>query len=155
MTKKLQPEDLREFEGKTFNIYGHVFKLYNSRDLGGEWVIWESTQYRVWATPNYEVDGVPISFRKAEDDTQQLLDDTYEGEVNSVLNYFDIVTRYIKQMLEQLEGLPEDKATDRLSFTLMGQYDSPSEIAHDLREIASAIEQGQLNGYSPVWTIRP
>jgi phage-related protein len=96
-------DDLRDMDGMEMSIGGEKFILNVEGNLSGDWVYWEGGRYRLWATPNYEITGVPIDLRDLESDGH-LDDENYYGDVESLVDYFEIVQKLGTQILERVRA---------------------------------------------------
>lgn len=97
-------------EGDKLEILGRTYVLHIEEELSGEHPVWidENSVMRIWATPNYEIEGVIIQL---DYDVYNITNDCYKGEIKSYDHYKQIV----KDLAEKiLTTLPECKCVDHI-----------------------------------------
>jgi hypothetical protein len=92
-------DDLRPFNGSKLDICGHIFELVIGEDLSGDHAIFTyGTDYRIYATPNYE--GVPVPVEINVFSSELIATDGYYFPISSAKEYFKVVKTMAEMLFE-------------------------------------------------------
>ena len=107
--------------GDKVDILGKTFVIDIECSLAGEFVVWqdENSLMRIYATPNFEVDCIPI---QVDYDTYNIAFECYEGKINNYEDYKKIVAEKIEKLLTNLP-----KCTCETDYLELNEY-KPIEI---------------------------
>lgn len=88
--------------GDNLDILGKTYVLHIEEELSGEHVVWieENSFMRIYATPNFEIDGVPM---QVDYDTYNIAIDGYYGKIRSYDHYKQIVKEMAEKLLTTLK----------------------------------------------------
>lgn len=94
-------KDLRQNEGLEIEVLGERFKLDIMRDSGGEWAVWTSNKYFVYATLNFECEGVPAELHTINGDDVDFTEIScnFQGTVNTFNQYVSVCRFLIEYMI--------------------------------------------------------
>lgn len=93
--------DIDVVVGDKLDILGKTYVLHIEDELFGEYVVWidEKSFMRIYATPNFEIDGVAI---KVDYDIYNIATDGFHGKIRSYDHYKQIVKEMVENMLAHL-----------------------------------------------------
>lgn len=88
-------------EGDKLEILDRTYVLSIQDDLAGEFAVWsdENSFMRIYATPNFEVEGVPVQL---DYDCYNITVGGYEGKINGYEHYKQIVKEVAEKLLKNL-----------------------------------------------------
>lgn len=88
-------------EGDKLEIFGETYVLHIENELSGEHAVWidKNGFVRIYATPNFEIDGVPIQI---DYDSYNITTDGYYGKIDSYDHYKQIVREMVEKLLTNL-----------------------------------------------------
>ncbi len=88
-------------EGDKLEILGRTYVLDIDHSLAGDFIVWsdEGSFLRIYATPNFEIIGVPVQI---DYESYNVTADCYEGEIGSYENYKKIVKEISERLLANL-----------------------------------------------------
>ena len=87
--------------GDKLEMFGRTFVLYIDYSLGGDFVVWadENSPMRVYASPNFEIKGVPIQI---DYESFNVGLGCYEGKINDYEHYKQIVKEEFEKLMKSL-----------------------------------------------------
>jgi predicted nucleic acid-binding Zn ribbon protein len=93
--------DVDVLVGDKLEILEKTYVLHIEDELFGEYVVWidEKSFMRIYATPNFEIDGVAI---KVDYDCYNIATDVFHGKIRSYDHYKQIVKEMVENMLVHL-----------------------------------------------------
>jgi hypothetical protein len=86
-------------EGDELDILGKIYVLNIQDDLAGEFAVWSNGFMRIYATPNFEIEGVPVQI---DYDCYNIAVNCYEGKIDSYEHYKQIVKEKTENLLVNL-----------------------------------------------------
>ena len=123
---KLTIDDMTIFEGISVNVQGETFEMHLESAMSSRWVVWESPLHRVYATPNYEIEGVPVDIRDAGD--LVLYDDDFYGPVTNITEYIKIVRNQIDILLTKLKEIGYTQPDENMALLTIEYVDMTPEL---------------------------
>ncbi len=98
--------------GDTLIIDESEFELEILPDAGGNWAIWickSNPNIWIYATPNYEGEGVPVQIDDYDEGVFEQEDERYDGKVNGYRQYKSIVKTLSERIFKRIKAKPCSK----------------------------------------------
>lgn len=89
--------------GNKLNINGDMFTLSKSEEISGDFAVWDSLKYRIYATPNYEGTSLPMEIYTKEGDRINK-NGSYNAKISSVKEYFSLVKSMAERVIKDYEA---------------------------------------------------
>jgi hypothetical protein len=93
--------DIVKHQGHSIEVNGKKFDLYFDSDLSGDYAIWFTDDFRVYATPGWEGHAIAIALHGADNDVDYDVEN-YDSTVRDFEHYVEIVKEHTKKMLDRL-----------------------------------------------------
>lgn len=138
-------ENLRPYIGFKIEISGEIFELNFEEDLSGEYAVWQSKNYLIYATPGWEGRNVPIDVKEILEDGD-LIDpadntDVYDKPVDTFKEYCAVV-RALATKIIIIHKLKKEKKKTLQPEALKLYYGFKMEINGEMFELVDASDSG-------------
>jgi len=128
--------DLKPYVGTSIVVNNEIFKLSLEKEQAGDLAVWSGVNHKIFATPNFENEGIAFEFYSTEEEAPADLD-TYNGKVTDINTYLKFVKKHIKILIDRNQLSPIERIKTKIEKQISEK--NPEEFNDVLQEIKDFI----------------